>query len=95
MVEISVAEANTLTICGDTHGINLFKLELNFQANFTMFLKFLEETDIPHKLTNTSSMATLSIVDPGRQKSHSSYTPSKSFIQKGSLSTVATTKQMI
>lgn len=95
MVELSVAEANTLTICGDTHGIRLFELKLNFQANFTMFLKFLEETDIPHQLTNTSSMATLSTVDPGPQKSHSSYTPSRSFIQRESLSTVATTKQMI
>ena len=28
MVEISVANGNTLTICGDTHGIHLFKLEL-------------------------------------------------------------------
>ena len=28
MVEISISKANILTICGDTHGIHLFKLEL-------------------------------------------------------------------
>lgn len=62
MLELSVEKTNTLTICGDTHGIHLpFKLYLRtyYKVNFLMCLKYLEEMDILllHIITSSTAIS--------------------------------------
>lgn len=85
MPEASIAEGNRLTVCGDTHGIFLFRTAESLvactgfnlkQVNTSIFSKYLIVMVIRQKHMPTFSMEISLTVDPGlpRLRSFSSRT---------------------